>query len=124
MKKLKQICTTLCLLFFCNAIVSSMSGSKPSFTEKPKEVRCNVGQPITFRISAIGFPIPDLRVYKGDAELSTGGRYNIYKTGTGKYIFEIEKTERIDNGYYTFVLRNENGIESVRVKLIVLDPKS
>lgn len=119
MKKLKQICITLCFLLLCNAVMSYMIGSAPSFNDKPEDTKGTVGNSVIFKMSVVAYPIPEFTVYKGGVRLSEGKKYRIESDGKGNYIFEIKEVELTDADKYTFILSNKNGQASVSAELKV-----
>ncbi|KAL3079947.1 hypothetical protein niasHS_011364 [Heterodera schachtii] len=100
---------------------SELAWAKPKF-EAPrfefdgKEVRVRAGKPLDLAISYVGAPLPDIKWFKQDLEMSGG----IQTTPAITRLY-IPESARSDSGQCRIVATNEKGTAEARVLISVVE---
>uniref|UniRef100_A0AAR2J2Y9 Myosin light chain kinase, smooth muscle n=1 Tax=Pygocentrus nattereri TaxID=42514 RepID=A0AAR2J2Y9_PYGNA len=92
--------------------------SPPKFVTKPSRLYLKMGQTGKFSAKITGRPQPQVLWYKGDEELQSSDRYNMFER-SGLHFLEIRCACAEDAGLYTCLLANSAGKASAMAELTV-----
>ena len=85
----------------------------------PKEIKVRAGEPFDVKIPFIGSPPPTASWYKDNKEVRPSARVNV-ETGEEATTLDNKKAERGDSGEYKVTLANNQGEDSLTMKVVVL----
>ena len=91
----------------------------PRFTEKIKNGAVEAGGSYSFKCSIDGFPLPEVRWFKGEEEVHDEGRFLI-EASEKEAVLDIAEIEASDCGEYECRITNEVGEETCRATLSIL----
>ena len=91
----------------------------PRFTKKIQNGAVEVGGSYSFKCSIDGFPLPEVRWFKGEEEVHDEGRFLI-EASNKEVLLDIAEIEASDCGEYECRITNEVGEETCRATLSIL----
>ena len=87
--------------------------------EKIENGVAGVGCSYSFKCTMDGFPLPEVKWFRGDEEIQDEGRFLIEATEK-QAVLDIAEVETSDSGEYVCKIKNEAGEETCRATLSIL----
>ena len=104
-------------MFF--ALLSIPSSAPPRFIEKIGNGFAEPGSSCSFKCSIDGYPLPEVKWFRGDEEIHDEGRFLI-EASDKLAVLEISEIEASDCGEYVCRISNEAGEDTCRATLSII----